>query len=78
LNAVRRPDLFGEACRSLGLPDLEPDRHSFALFDRLIFNPDDPIGYLERFSILLPLIASGKFSSMIPSLINRCGGLCPP
>ncbi|MBC1196542.1 ABC transporter substrate-binding protein [Microcystis aeruginosa BLCCF158] len=51
IERVRRPDLFGEACRSLGLPDLEPDRHSFALFDRLIFNPDDPIGYLERFSI---------------------------
>ncbi|MFM8308114.1 MAG: bacitracin ABC transporter ATP-binding protein, partial [Microcystis aeruginosa] len=51
IERVRRPDLFGEACRSLGLPDLEPDRHSFALFARLIFHPDDPLGYLERFSI---------------------------
>jgi nitrate/nitrite transport system ATP-binding protein len=51
LERVRRPDLFGEACRELGLSDVEPDRHSFALFDNLIFNPDDPIGYLERLSI---------------------------
>jgi nitrate/nitrite transport system ATP-binding protein len=51
LERVRRPDLFGEACRELGLSDVEPDRHHFALFDGLIFNPDDPVGYLERLSI---------------------------
>jgi nitrate/nitrite transport system ATP-binding protein len=51
LERVRRPDLFGEACRQLGLPDIEPDRHSFQLFDKMVFNPDDPIGYLERLSI---------------------------
>jgi nitrate/nitrite transport system ATP-binding protein len=51
IERVRRPDLFGEACRELGIPDIEPDRHSFALFDGLIFDPDEPIGYLERFSI---------------------------
>jgi nitrate/nitrite transport system ATP-binding protein len=51
IERVRRPDLFGEACRALDLPDIEADRQSFALFDGLIFDPDDPIGYLERFSI---------------------------
>ena len=51
LERVRRPDLFGEACRELDLPDLEPDRHSFALFDGLVFDPDDPMGYLERLNI---------------------------
>jgi nitrate/nitrite transport system ATP-binding protein len=51
LERVRRPDLFGEACRQLGIPDIEPDRHSFQLFDKMVFNPDDPIGYLERLSI---------------------------
>ncbi len=51
LERVRRPDLFGEACRQLDLPDLEPDRHSFALFDAMVFNPDDPVGYLERLTI---------------------------
>lgn len=51
LERVRRPDLFGEACRELDLPDLEPDRHSFALFDGLVFNPDDPVSYLERLDI---------------------------
>ncbi|NJK36738.1 MAG: ABC transporter substrate-binding protein [Oscillatoriales cyanobacterium RM2_1_1] len=51
LERVRRPDLFGEACRQLGLPDGEPDRHTFALFDGMIFSPDDPIGYLEQLTI---------------------------
>ncbi|GFE70277.1 nitrate ABC transporter ATP-binding protein [Chroococcus sp. FPU101] len=51
LERVRRPDLFGEACRELDLPDFEPDRHSFALFDGLVFDPDDPVGYLERLNI---------------------------
>jgi nitrate/nitrite transport system ATP-binding protein len=51
LERVRRPDLFGEACRELDLPDIEPVRHSFALFDGLVFDPDDPVGYLERLSI---------------------------
>jgi len=47
----RRPDLFGEACRQLGLPDIEGDRHSFALFDGLLFDPDHPMSYLERLDI---------------------------
>jgi nitrate/nitrite transport system ATP-binding protein len=51
LEKVRRPDLFSEACRQLNVPDMEPDRHKFKLFDGMIFNPDDPIGYLQRFSI---------------------------
>jgi nitrate/nitrite transport system ATP-binding protein len=51
LERVRRPDLFGEACRQLKLPDMEPDRHSFKLFDGMVFDPDDPIGYLERLTI---------------------------
>lgn len=51
LERVRRPDLFGEACRQLGLPDIEPDRHCLQLFDKMVFNPDDPVGYLERLSI---------------------------
>jgi nitrate/nitrite transport system ATP-binding protein len=48
---VRRVDLFGEAARQLGLLDFEPDRQPFALFDGMIFNPDDPIGYLNRLTI---------------------------
>jgi nitrate/nitrite transport system ATP-binding protein len=51
LERVRRPDLFGEACRQLGMPDSEPNRHSFALFDGMVFDPDDPVGYLERLNI---------------------------
>ena len=51
LERVRRVDLFGEAARQLGLPDSEPDRESFKLFDGMVFNPDDPIGYLKRLDI---------------------------
>ena len=51
LDRVRRPDLYSEACRQMDLPDLEPVRHNFALFDGMVFNPDDPIGYIERFTI---------------------------
>lgn len=51
LERVRRPDLFGEACRQLGWPDTESDRHNFALFDGMVFTPDDPIGYIQRFTI---------------------------
>ncbi|MGI0480184.1 nitrate ABC transporter ATP-binding protein [Geminocystis sp. CENA526] len=51
IERVRRPDLFGEACRQLELSDAEPDRHNLQLFDKMVFNPDDPIGYLERFTI---------------------------
>lgn len=51
LERVRRVDLYGEAARQLGWPDAEPDRKPFQLFDRMVFNPNDPIGYLQRFTI---------------------------
>ncbi|MGA9382218.1 MAG: nitrate ABC transporter ATP-binding protein [Phormidium sp.] len=51
LERVRRVDLYGEAARQLGFPDIEPNRQSFELFDRMVFNPDDPIGYLQRLTI---------------------------
>lgn len=51
LERVRRVDLFGEAARQLGWPDSEPDRKPFELFDGAIFNPDDPIGYLNSLEI---------------------------
>ncbi len=46
-----RVDLYGEAARELGWPDIEPNRHLFQLFDHMVFNPDDPIGYLQRLTI---------------------------
>jgi nitrate/nitrite transport system ATP-binding protein len=58
LERVRRPDLYGEACRQMGLPDLEPDRQQFTLFDGMVFSPDDPIGYIERFTIRRDLSVS--------------------
>ncbi len=51
LERVRRPDLFGEACRQLGWPDIESDRQNITLFDGMVFTPDDPVGYIQRFTI---------------------------
>ena len=48
LERVRRLDLFGEAARQLGWPDVEPDPVPFALFDGIVFDPNDPLGYLEQ------------------------------
>ncbi len=55
LERNRRLDIYGEAARQLGLPDAEPDRDSFQLFDGMVFDPNDPIGYLNRFTIHRPL-----------------------
>ncbi|MBE9202854.1 ABC transporter substrate-binding protein [Synechocystis salina LEGE 06099] len=51
IERVRRPDLFGEACRQLGWPGLEGDHHNVNLFDGMVFTPNDPIGYIKRFTI---------------------------
>ncbi|QEQ01555.1 ATP-binding cassette domain-containing protein [Thermosynechococcus sp. CL-1] len=48
---VRRVDLFGAAARELKVVDNEPDRSTFALFDGLPFDPDNPLGYIEAAAI---------------------------
>ncbi|MUL39233.1 nitrate ABC transporter ATP-binding protein [Gloeocapsopsis dulcis] len=47
LDRVQRVDLFGAAARDLYLLDIEPDRGSIHFFDGTVFNPDDPIRYLN-------------------------------
>lgn len=51
LDRVRRVDVFGQAARDLGLPDTEPNRGSIRFADGSVFNPDDPIGYLNSLTI---------------------------
>jgi nitrate/nitrite transport system ATP-binding protein len=51
LERVRRVDLYGRAARELGLPDNEGNRTPFQVFDGKVFNPDDPIGYLNSLEI---------------------------
>jgi len=51
LDRVRRVDVFGAAARDLGLLDIEPNRGPIHFADGSIFNPDDPIGYLNGLSI---------------------------
>ncbi|MBD3881065.1 ABC transporter substrate-binding protein [Phormidium tenue FACHB-886] len=51
IERVRRLDLYWEATRQLGLPDLEPSRAPFALFDGIPLDPDHPIDYINSFDI---------------------------
>ncbi|MDP8965442.1 MAG: nitrate ABC transporter ATP-binding protein [Cyanobacteriota bacterium] len=51
IERVRRADLFGEAARQLELPDMGRDRGPIKLFDGTVFDPNDPIGYLNSLEI---------------------------
>jgi nitrate/nitrite transport system ATP-binding protein len=51
IDRVRRSDVYSEAVRQLNLPGLEPERTSFKLFDGSVFNPDNPIEYLQGLKI---------------------------
>lgn len=51
LDRVRRMDVYREAARTLEMPDTEPNRGPFALFDGTVFDPDDPMGYLNSLPI---------------------------
>jgi nitrate/nitrite transport system ATP-binding protein len=51
LDKVRRSDLYSAATSQLNLPGLEPERSAFKLFDGSVFNPDNPLEYLQRLPI---------------------------
>jgi nitrate/nitrite transport system ATP-binding protein len=51
LDRVRRMDVYREAARELEMPDTEPNRGPITLFDGTVFDPDDPIGYLNSLPI---------------------------
>ncbi|MEN9565651.1 MAG: hypothetical protein RLZZ69_847 [Cyanobacteriota bacterium] len=51
LDRVRRSDIYSEASRQLNLPGLEPERAAFTLFDGSVFNPDNPLEYLQGLKI---------------------------
>lgn len=51
LDRIRRVDVFGAAARELGLLDIEPNRGPLYFADGTVFNPDDPIAYLESIEI---------------------------
>lgn len=55
LEQTYRIDLYGQAARALGIPDAEPDRIPVTLFDGVVFNPDDPLQYLNSLSISRPI-----------------------
>lgn len=51
LERVRRVDLYDEAAAQLGWPSADSEGKSFQLFDQVIFNPDEPLVYLQRLTI---------------------------
>jgi nitrate/nitrite transport system ATP-binding protein len=51
VDRVLRPDVFGQAVRELGLPDIARARRTIELFDGTVFNLDDPIQYLHNVKI---------------------------
>jgi nitrate/nitrite transport system ATP-binding protein len=56
LERTYRLDLYGQAARELGLPDAEPTSKPVRLFDGVVFNPDDPLNYLESLQIKRPIV----------------------
>ncbi|MBW4546042.1 MAG: nitrate ABC transporter ATP-binding protein [Symplocastrum torsivum CPER-KK1] len=51
IERVRRADIFGEAARQLEFPDFGRDRDPIQLFDGTLFDPDNPIAYLNSLEI---------------------------
>ncbi|HEY9605918.1 MAG TPA: nitrate ABC transporter ATP-binding protein [Allocoleopsis sp.] len=51
LDRVRRIDLFGAAARDLDLMDTGHDRGPIHMFDGTVFDPDDPLEYLNSLEI---------------------------
>ncbi|NEQ22609.1 MAG: ABC transporter substrate-binding protein [Microcoleus sp. SIO2G3] len=51
IERVRRADIFGEAARQLEFADFGRDRDPIQLFDGTIFDPDNPIAYLNGLDI---------------------------
>ena len=51
LQRTHRLDVFREAADQVGLPPIEPNRNPFQLFDEVVFDPNDPIAYLNQFAI---------------------------
>lgn len=55
VDRVRRIDLFGAAARDLGFSDIGHDRGPIRMFDGTVFNPDDPLEYLNNLEIKRPI-----------------------
>jgi nitrate/nitrite transport system ATP-binding protein len=51
LSRVCRSDVFGVAARELGFLDIAREPKSIRLFDGIVFNPDEPMQYLNHLEI---------------------------
>jgi nitrate ABC transporter ATP-binding subunit len=55
LERVYSLEIYGKAARELGLPDRADDRRPVKLFDGVIFNPEDPVAYLNSLKLKHPI-----------------------
>ncbi len=51
LDRIYLKDVYSQAARELGLPDSVDEQVVIKLFDGVVFNPNDPISYLESLTI---------------------------
>jgi nitrate/nitrite transport system ATP-binding protein len=51
LDRVRKMEVFSAAAQAVGMMDLGRDRGPIKMFDGTVFNPDDPVQYLQGLSI---------------------------
>ena len=51
IDRIYRKDVYGQAARELGLPDTVDEQVPVKLFDGVIFNPNDPLSYLDSLPI---------------------------
>ncbi|WP_088894105.1 ABC transporter ATP-binding/substrate-binding protein [Leptolyngbya ohadii] len=67
LERTRRVDVFGAAARDLGMLDIEPNRRPVTLSDGTVFNPDDPVGYLNSLAIKRDVRIEEVSLDMVPA-----------
>ncbi len=55
LDQICQLQVFGEAAQNLGFPEFKRDETHIKLFDEVSFNPNDPLGYLDKVEIKKPI-----------------------
>lgn len=51
IERIYRKDVYSQAAKELGLPDTVDEQVPVKLFDGVVFNPNDPLSYLESLAI---------------------------
>ena len=60
IDRIYLKDVYGQAARELGLPDTVDEQVPVKLFDGVVFNPNDPLSYLEGLAIRQEIRIDGE------------------